>query len=96
MIGIVATLKVVEGKNEAFEAVFTELSAAVRANEPGCLLYQLTRSRSEPQTYVVMEMYKDQAAVDAHRTTPHFTASGPKMAGLTAGRPEVQVLDAIG
>ena len=45
-IGVIATLTVAEGKNEAFEAVFADLAAAVRANEPGNVFYTLTRSRS--------------------------------------------------
>src|SRR3546814_20137285 len=34
-IGVIATLRVQPGKEEAFEAVFAELAAAVRANETG-------------------------------------------------------------
>ena len=54
-IGVIATLTVAEGKNEDFEAVFAELAAAVRANEPGNVFYALTRSRSNPQVYKVLE-----------------------------------------
>ena len=45
MIGIVATLKVQEGKGPDFEAVFKELAGQVRAKEPGNIFYQLTKSR---------------------------------------------------
>ena len=44
MIGIVATIKVQDGKNAEFEKVFLDMAAKVKANEPGCLLYQLTRT----------------------------------------------------
>jgi len=47
MIGIVAVLKIQDGKAEEFEGVFRELSLKVRANEKGNLLYQLTRSRAD-------------------------------------------------
>ncbi|MBP9232075.1 MAG: antibiotic biosynthesis monooxygenase, partial [Phenylobacterium sp.] len=42
MIGVIAVLKVAEGKNAEFEAIFTDLAKQVRANEPGNIAYQLT------------------------------------------------------
>ncbi len=95
MIGIVATLKVQDGKNGEFEAVFKDLAEKVRAGEPGNLLYQLTKSRSDPNTYKVLELYKDQAALDLHGGTEYFRAAGPKLGPCLAGRPEIEYLDAV-
>ena len=94
-IGIVATLKVQDGKNAEFESVFRDLAAQVRANEKGNLAYQLTKSRSDPNTYKVLELYTDQAAVDHHGQTDYFRAAGPKMGPCLAGRPEVEYLDGV-
>jgi quinol monooxygenase YgiN len=96
MIGIVATLKVQEGKGPDFEAVFLELAGKVRANEPGNVFYQLTKSRAEPDTYKVLELYKDQDAVTAHGATDHYKTLGAKMGAFLAGRPTVEFLDAVG
>jgi quinol monooxygenase YgiN len=93
MIGVLAMLKVQDGKQAEFEAVFGELVKQVRANEPGCLLYSLTQKQGSPTEYVVMEQYKDQAALDAHGKTDYFRAAGPKMAPCMAGRPEIVRLD---
>jgi quinol monooxygenase YgiN len=95
MIAIVATLKVAEGKNAEFEAIFTAHAQTVRSNEPGNLDYQLVKSRTDPQTYKVLEMYKDEAAVAAHRAADHQQALGPKLAGLMGGRPEIELLDGV-
>ncbi len=95
MIGIVATLKVKDGSQEAFEAVFRELAPLVRANEPGCLLYALTRKQGSTTEYVVMEQYKTQADVDAHGKSAHFTTFAPKMGPCLDGRPEIIRLDGI-
>ena len=94
-IGVVATIKIKEGTNEAFESVARELMAAVRANEPGNSLYQFCRSRTDPTTYVVMEIYADQAAVEAHGKSDHFRLIGAKMGPSMAGRPEIQYLEPI-
>jgi quinol monooxygenase YgiN len=95
MLGIVATIRVQDGKGGEFEDIFRELSAKVRANEPGNLLYQLTKSRTEPNTYKVLEMYKDQDAVTHHGGTDYFRELGRKMGPCLAGRPDVETLDAV-
>ncbi len=94
-IGIVATIKIKPGTNEAFEAVAKELMAAVRAAEPGNKVYQFCKSRTEPTTYVVLELYADQAAVEAHGKSEHFRTIGAKMGPCMAVRPDVQYLDAV-
>jgi quinol monooxygenase YgiN len=94
-IGVVATLTVAEGKNAEFETIFGELAAAVRANEPGNLFYTLTRSRSNPQVYRVLECYADQQALDAHGKTEYLRAAGPKLGPCLASAPEIEYLDAV-
>lgn len=94
-IGVIATLKVQPGKGSEFEAVFKDLAAQVRANEPGNKLYQVFKSRKDTDTYIVMEIYSDQAALDAHGKSDHFRAAGPKMAPVMGGRPDVQFFDAV-
>jgi quinol monooxygenase YgiN len=88
MLGVVATLKVKPGMEAQFEAVARELVAKVNANEPGCALYVLHRAETAG-TYVFMERYVDQAAVEAHRATEHFKTLGRKMGEFMDGRPEV-------
>lgn len=95
MIGIVATLKVQDGKGAEFEAIFKDLAEKVRANEAGCLMYQLTKSRADPNTYKVLELYKDQDALTHHGQTEYFRAAGPKMGPCMGGRPEIEYLDAV-
>ena len=95
-IGVVATLKVQEGKNAEFEAIFTALAAQVRANEKGNLAYCLTKSRTDPNTYKVLELYKDQDALTHHGGTDYFKAAGPKFAAVLGGRPEIEYLDGVG
>jgi quinol monooxygenase YgiN len=94
-LGVIAKIRVQTGKNSEFEAVFAELAAAVRKNEPGCNFYALHKSKSDSQLYVVLEQYKDAAAFAAHREYPHFREGGRKMGACMAGAPEVELLDGI-
>ena len=88
MLGVVATLKIKPGMEKDFEAVAKELVAKVNANERGCTLYALHRGEA-PGTYVFMERYADQAAVDAHRATDYFKTLGRKMGEYMDGKAEV-------
>lgn len=94
-IGVIATLKVQAGKGAEFEGVFRELAGQVRANEPGNTLYQVFKSKKEENTYVVMEIYQDQAALESHGKSDHFKAAGPKLGPTLAGRPDVAYFDSV-
>ena len=60
------------------------------------IAYRLCRTRSEPNTYKVLELYRDEAALEAHRGSDHFRAAGPGLGGVLEGRPEIELLDAVG
>ena len=94
-IGVIATIKVQDGKQADFEAVFTDLAAQVRANEPGNRLYQLCKSKADPTTYVVMELYENDEALKAHGQTAHYKAAGPKLGPVVAGPPDVKFYETV-
>ncbi len=89
MIGVLATIKVKEGQGAEFEKAASELVKKVNENEKGCLLYALFKS-DEPNTYVFMERYADQAAFEAHRGTEYSKTLGRAMVPFMDGRPDVK------
>jgi quinol monooxygenase YgiN len=95
MVGVIAKLPVKEEKlQEAIDAI-KELMVHV-AKEEGTLVYTMNRGgKSEPNTIVMMERYRDQAALDAHSSTPHFKAFFAKAGGLLAGKPEIAIMEEI-
>ena len=95
MIGVIATLVAKAGREAEFERTFLQMTDAVKANEPDNRMYQLTRSRDGSRTYVVMEVYADDAALEAHRTSEHYKAGGRALRDLVEGPPEVKVFDAV-
>ncbi|ENZ81174.1 MULTISPECIES: putative quinol monooxygenase [Caulobacter] len=95
MIGVVATLKVQPDKASDFEKVFLDLAAKVKANESGCLMYQLTKSKTEAGVYKVLELYASTDALKAHGGTDYFKAAGAAMGPFMAGAPVIEYLDAV-
>lgn len=96
MIAAIVTLQIVEGKEAAFEAEYRIAAEQVRAHEAGNRLYQLTRSRTAPQTYRMMELYADEAALEAHGNAPYMPASFERVKPLLAAEPVIELLDTIG
>jgi quinol monooxygenase YgiN len=88
MLGIVATIKTKPGHDAAFEELAKALVAAVNAHEPGCLLYTLFKAE-EPDTYVFLERYQDEAALQAHRGTAYFKELGRQMGEHMEGRAQI-------
>lgn len=60
-----------ELRDRFLEVIEDDATASVR-DEPGCLRFEVLQDASDPDTYYFLEVYADEAAVNAHRETPHF------------------------
>ena len=94
MLGLIANIPVQEGKVEAAIDMFSGLMVKV-ADEKGTLSYTLNRSGKDPNTLVVMERYRDKAALDFHSSTPHFKEFSSRLPAVLAGKPEINVIKEI-
>lgn len=72
-IKITALLTPRAGKAAALEALLFDMAPRCRA-EPGNLRWDVWREQGEGEErrFVLDELYRDNAAVAAHRETPHF------------------------
>ena len=96
MIASTSTLKIQNGKTGEFETLVAAVTAKVRANEPGNVLYQLTRSRVDDHTYRFLEIYKDLEAFTRHGQTEYYKDMMSKAASLLAAAPNVEMFDTVG
>jgi len=71
MIVLAVTWIAKAGKEEAAAALFRTLTEHSRG-EPGCLMFQVHRHKSDRTRFFIYEQYRDEAALDLHRNTPHF------------------------
>ena len=72
MQGLLARYRAKSGQAEIVERTLLEMAEAVRRDEPGCLVYRAARSTEDRDVFVLYEEYEDEAALLAHRETPHF------------------------
>ena len=77
---------------EAVE-LFGKLTGPTRA-EPGCRMYLVHRSTSDPRRFFLYEQYDNQAALDAHRASEHFAqyATGGLFPIIESRTPELYEL----
>src|SRR3712207_5653809 len=54
-------------------AIFLNAEGA-REREAGCLRFDVSQSEEDPSQWLFYEVYRDAAAFDTHRASPHFAA----------------------
>jgi len=82
MVGGLKIIRVKQGHESELETLFSQLRSEMRKAEPGCILYSLLKSRTDPRSYIVHEQYRDAAALEAHQTSPHGKSYFPKMRAI--------------
>jgi len=81
MIILAGTIRLGAGKREAALPVLQELVAATRA-EPGNLQYAFAFDVNDDHVLRIFEVFKDAAALEAHRTSEHMAKWRTRQAEL--------------
>ena len=64
-----------EGEEKRVRAFLEQITEPSRAEE-GCLYYQPCQDPENPRSFLIFEIYADQAAVAAHGDSDHFRRLG--------------------
>jgi quinol monooxygenase YgiN len=72
MIGLSITYTVRPDAADEAAGLLEQMAAAVRESEPGCLVWIAVRDGERPEVFHLTELYRDEAAREAHRETEHF------------------------
>ncbi len=73
MIALIVTIQIQSEHREAFMESMLDDARGSNNDEPGCLRFDVLQDNEDPNKIHLYEVYKDQAAVDAHRQAPHYT-----------------------
>ena len=85
MIKIVARTVVKEGMEEQYKEIVKELVACSAAEE-GNITYTLNQDINNPRAFAMIEIWKDQDAIDKHNASEHFQTIVPKLGGMAEER----------
>jgi len=67
VVVVVITARVLPEKTQEYQERLRELIPTMKAMEPGMLVYEVGRSRNEPNVFRHIELYRDDKAMDEHR-----------------------------
>lgn len=71
MVVLVVTWVALKDHEDEVASIFSKLAAEAR-KEPGCLMFVAQRHKTNRGRFLIYEQYRDDAALEAHRVTPHF------------------------
>jgi len=83
------------GKSAEMKAFWLEMQKEVAHSEPGNVQYDLLVMAGDPDVYVIIEHYKDAAAVAAHGKSDKAKAMFAKLGELMAGAPQADYMQLI-
>ena len=95
MVVLAVTWMAKVGHESDVAVIFEKLTTESR-KEPGCLMYQVHKHKTDPRRFFIYEQYKDDAAMEAHRTSPHFLQLAKKDLPKIADRTEGHLFEPLG
>ena len=94
MVVLAVTWVAKAGHETEVAELFSRLTEESR-KEPGCVMYQVHRHRTERRRFLIYEQYKDEAGLEAHRTAPHFLRYVKKELPKVADRMDGHLYDPL-
>jgi quinol monooxygenase YgiN len=95
MVVLAVTWMAKVGRESEVAAIFANLTTESR-KEPGCLMYQVHKHKTDSRRFFIYEQSKDDAALESHRAAPHFLQFGKKELPKIAERTEGHLFEPLG
>ena len=94
MRAIIAYLTAKPGLEDRFKEAMTAQAQRCLSNEPGCLQFDVVQDTKNPARFVMLEVYRDDAAIKAHQDSTLFKDFRPIIGELVAER-QVEVFTMV-
>ena len=72
MQALFVTIQIKPEFRDAFMVEMLDDARGSVENEPGCLRFDVVQDLEDPNRIHLYEVYRDQAAIEAHRRAPHY------------------------
>lgn len=89
---LVVTIKPRHDRLEEAEAQLQSMRRHT-LTEPGCVFMHLTQPQDDPDSWVMLEMFRSRAAWDEHMLQPYNTEGNAILEGLLREPSELRLLD---
>ena len=72
MLAIWVKVRVKADQKDKFLKAIEHDALGSERDEAGCLRFNVLQDQKDPNVYYFYEVYKDEAALEAHRAAPHY------------------------
>ena len=72
MLAMWVKVRIKPGERKRFLDAIEADALGSERDEPGCLRFNVLQDEKDENVYYFYEVYKDQAALEAHRAAPHY------------------------
>jgi (4S)-4-hydroxy-5-phosphonooxypentane-2,3-dione isomerase len=72
MLALVVSLRVKPERREDFLKAAEDDSICSTRDEDGCLRFDVVQDNADPNHFFYYEVYRDEAALEAHTQAPHY------------------------
>jgi quinol monooxygenase YgiN len=72
MLVLMVNVKVKAGRRDEFLAVIHDDAESTTTKEEGNFQFSVIQDNDDPDRFFFLEVYRDEAALEAHRGMPHF------------------------
>lgn len=86
MFVIVAIFRIAAGKTDAFAELIDQQARNSLKHEPDCHYFDVCQDETDPNQFVLYEIYSDALAFDTHRTYPHYKEFQSAVASMVVER----------
>ena len=95
MFGLVVRFRLKPGAGAAFDELVRNTVEQIGRSEAGTLIYDIHNVDGEPDQRIFYELYRDQAAFEAHEATEHTKRFLADRNQFLAASPDVDFLDLL-
>jgi len=72
MLALWVKVRIKANERERFLHAIEADALGSERDEPGCLRFNVLQDQQDPNVYCFFEVYRDEAALEAHRAAPHY------------------------
>ena len=72
MLALWVKVRIKPEARERFLAAIEVDAIGSERDEPGCLCFNVMQDQGDANVYYFCEVYRDEAAIEAHRAAPHY------------------------
>jgi autoinducer 2-degrading protein len=72
MLAMLVKVRIKPDMRDKFLKAIEHDALGSERDEPGCLRFNVLQDEKDQNVYYFYEVYKDQAALEAHRAAPHY------------------------